>query len=107
MDRNRSRKIKDMAMTSLFCLAAFMLVAAIAGVGAFLFKEGWQILSLDFLIEAPRDGMTAGGIMTPLVGTIQLVIVSMAAALPIGIMTGLYFANIPKTTGSPGCSGYR
>ncbi len=54
MDRNRSRKIKDMAMTSLFCLAAFMLVAAIAGVGAFLFKEGWQILSLDFLIEAPR-----------------------------------------------------
>ncbi len=82
MDRNRSRKIKDMAMTSLFCLAAFMLVAAIAGVGHSSL-EGWQILSLDFLIEAPRDGMTAGGIMTPLVGTIQLVIVSMGAALPV------------------------
>ena len=34
--------------------------------------------------------------MTPLVGTIQLVIVSMAAALPIGIMTGLYFAEYSK-----------
>ena len=75
MNRNRSRKTKDLAMTSLFCLAAFMLVAVLAGVAVFLFKEGWQMLSLDFLIEAPRDGMTAGGIMTPLVGTIQLVFV--------------------------------
>lgn len=73
-----------------------MLVAVLAGVAVFLFKEGWQMLSLDFLIEAPRDGMTAGGIMTPLVGTIQLVFVSMAAALPIGIMTGLYFAEYSK-----------
>ena len=96
MNRNRSRKTKDLAMTSLFCLAAFMLVAVLAGVAVFLFKEGWQMLSLDFLIEAPRDGMTAGGIMTPLVGTIQLVFVSMAAALPIGIMTGLYFAEYSK-----------
>jgi phosphate transport system permease protein len=65
-------------------------------VGIFLFREGWQVLSLDFLIEAPRDGMTSGGIFTPLVGTIQLVIVSMAVALPVGIITGLYFAEYSK-----------
>ncbi len=40
MDRIDLARSKNMAMTSLFCLAAFMLVAAIAGVGAFLFQEG-------------------------------------------------------------------
>ena len=96
MNRTTLRKTSDKAMTLIFCSAALFLVLVLAGVGIFLFREGWQVLSLDFLIEAPRDGMTSGGIFTPLVGTIQLVIVSMAVALPVGIITGLYFAEYSK-----------
>jgi phosphate transport system permease protein len=96
MNRTTLRKSSDKAMTLIFCSAALFLVFVLSGVGIFLFREGWQVLSLDFLIEAPRDGMTSGGIFTPLVGTIQLVIVSMAVALPVGIITGLYFAEYSK-----------
>ncbi|NLD06237.1 MAG: phosphate ABC transporter permease PstA [Synergistaceae bacterium] len=90
------RKFSDTAMTLIFCSAALFLVFVLAGVGIFLFREGWQVLSLDFLIEAPQNGMTTGGIFTPLVGTVQLVIVSMVVALPVGIITGLYFAEYSK-----------
>lgn len=96
MNRTFLRKSSDKAMTLVFCSAALSLIILLVGVGAFLFREGWQVLSIDFLIEAPRDGMTAGGIFTPLVGTIQLVFVSMFVALPIGIITGLYFAEYSK-----------
>ena len=96
MNRTVLRKTSDRLMTLVFCLSGFFLVAVIAGVGVFLFRQGWQMLSLDFLTEAPRDGMTAGGIYTPLVGTVQLVIVSMLVAIPVGIITGLYFAEYAK-----------
>ncbi len=96
MDRTCRRKMSDKIMTSLFGSAALTLLIALVIVGIFLFRQGWQALSLEFLIEAPRDGMTAGGIMTPLVGTVQLVLVSMLVALPTGIITGLYFAEYSK-----------
>ena len=96
MNRTYRRKLSDKIMTSLFGSAALALLAALVVVGVFLFRQGWGALSLEFLLEAPRDGMTAGGIMTPLVGTVQLVFVSMLVALPSGIVTGLYFAEYSK-----------
>jgi len=96
MSRTILRKISDKAMTLIFFISAVLLAAVLAGVAIFLFREGWQTLSLDFLIEAPKDGMTGGGIFTPLVGTVQLIIVSMLVALPVGIITGLYFAEYSK-----------
>lgn len=88
-----SRKALDRAAGWFFYLCGALLLVAIAMTAVFLFRRGFGILSLRFLTEAPRDGMTAGGISTPLIGTLQLVVVSMSFALPIGVTTGLYFAE--------------
>lgn len=93
MDRTSRREHYDMAMGVLFWLCGAALLAVIAAFSLFLLRRGLSVLSLNFLIEAPRDGMTAGGIMTPLVGTVQLILVSMFFALPVGMITGLYFAE--------------
>ena len=98
MNRTFIRKIYDRLMTLVFCLFALLLVAVIGAVAAFLIKNGAATLSWEFLLEPPKDGMLAGGILTPLVGTMQLVLVSMGVALPVGIMTGLYFAEYAKDT---------
>lgn len=98
MNRTFIRKIYDRLMTLVFCLFALLLVAVIGAVAAFLIKNGAATLSWEFLSEPPKDGMLAGGILTPLVGTMQLVLVSMGVALPVGIMTGLYFAEYAKDT---------
>ena len=96
MSRTNIRKSSDRLMTAIFYFSGLMLVVSLFWVGAFLFKVGWQVLSIEFLTEPPKDGMTSGGIFTPLVGTIQLVFVSMLTAIPVGIMTGLYFAEYSK-----------
>ncbi|MCD7951633.1 MAG: phosphate ABC transporter permease PstA [Synergistaceae bacterium] len=98
MNRTFMRKIYDRLMTLVLCLFALLLVAVIGAVAVYLIRNGASTLSWEFLTEPPKDGMLAGGILTPLVGTMQLVLVSMGVALPVGIMTGLYFAEYAKDT---------
>lgn len=92
-DRTATRKILDKTAASLLWLCGVLLLAVMAAFAVFLLRRGLGILSLSFILEPPRDGMTAGGIFTPLVGTIQLILVSMFFALPVGVITGLYFAE--------------
>jgi phosphate transport system permease protein len=96
LNRTVTRKILDKSMTLILCSSGLLLVTTLFLIGAFLFKEGWPVLSFEFLIEPPKDGMTAGGIYTPLIGTIQLLVVAMMFTLPIGVITGLYFAEYSK-----------
>ena len=57
---------------------------------AHLVHEAWPILSLDFLLTNPRNGMRGGGIWAPLLGTIYLVVMSLLIATPIGVLAAVY-----------------
>ena len=92
---NRRRAVNGFMTAILWASAAF-LVLLLLGILIYVGVNGRQPLSWEFLTEPPRDSMTRGGISTPLVGTMQLVIVSMFFALPIGVVTGLYFAEYSR-----------
>jgi phosphate transport system permease protein len=47
-------------------------------------------LSWDFIVDIPRNGMRAGGIWSALVGTVCLVVISLLARAPVGILAGIY-----------------
>ena len=70
-------------MTSLMVLPLLLIVG-------YLFYQAWPVLSLDFLLTNPRQGMRAGGIWSPLLGTIYLVILSLAIATPIGVLAAVF-----------------
>ena len=61
-------------------MTLLMVVPLVLIVG-YLFYQAWPILSLDFLLTNPRNGMRAGGIWSPLLGTLYLV-VHLAASSP-------------------------
>ncbi len=44
----------------------------------------------------PRDGMRAGGIFPAIIGTVYLVFISLAFALPIGVMAAIYLTEYAK-----------
>jgi phosphate transport system permease protein len=48
------------------------------------------MLSWRFLSEVPANGMREGGIWSALLGTIYLVVISLAAAAPLGVMAAIY-----------------
>ena len=93
MNSIRMRKAKDIVATCFFCAAGASLVILVAGVALFILREGGGVISWNFITKPPSEGMTAGGVFTPLVGTVQLVLVSMGAAIPVGVAAGLYFAE--------------
>ena len=67
-----------------------MLVAPLVAILTHLFVKAWPVLTPSFLLENPRNVMTAGGIWGPLIGTFYLVFFSLLAAAPVGILAGVY-----------------
>ena len=59
-------------------------------------SKGWSALSWNFLFTMPREGMREGGIFPAIIGTFYLVFVSIAFALPIGVMAAIYLSEYAK-----------
>ncbi len=56
----------------------------------------WPSLTLDFLLDPPRRGMTEGGIWPAFVGTVYLVFISLAVSAPIGVLAAVYLNEYAK-----------
>jgi phosphate transport system permease protein len=54
---------------------------------------GWSVLSWHFLSEAPRDGMTKGGIFPAIFGTVALTLLMTIVAVPAGVATAVYLSE--------------
>jgi phosphate transport system permease protein len=54
---------------------------------------GSQILSWEFISAAPREGMTKGGILPAIVGTVALTLLMTVAAVPAGVATAIFLTE--------------
>jgi phosphate transport system permease protein len=71
--------------------AALLLVLAILAFILFdVLRSGLPHLTLTFLTQAPRDGMTAGGIFPAIIGMVEMVILMTLAGVPVGVATAIY-----------------
>jgi phosphate transport system permease protein len=71
--------------------AALAIVLAILAMILFdTIRHGLPHLSLSFLTEAPREGMTQGGIFPAIIGMVEMVILMTVAGVPIGVATAIY-----------------
>lgn len=86
----RRKQRQEAAAQWIFCgMTASMIVPLMLIVG-YLVVKAWPSLNLGFLIDVPVHGMTAGGIWPALVGTIYLVVLSLAVAAPVGVLAAVY-----------------
>lgn len=63
---------------------------------AYIIINGAGALSWEFLTQTPRNLGRAGGISTPLIGTLYLVAGAIAIALPIGVGASIYLTEYTK-----------
>jgi phosphate transport system permease protein len=85
----RKQRYERMAQ-ALFFLMTLLIVTPLILIVGYLVYQAWPILSLDFFITNPRNGMRAGGIWSPLLGTVYLVVISLAAAAPVGVLAAIF-----------------
>ena len=89
-ERNRKR---EGLIRTLFLLMTVLLVVPVLVILAVLVWKGGPVVDLDFLFTEPKNGMTAGGILPALVGTVWLVAVALVASVPVGVAAALYLSE--------------
>jgi phosphate transport system permease protein len=86
----RRKQYAELIAKLVFLAMTLMMVVPLLLIVGYLFREAWPILSVDFLLANPRNGMRAGGIWSPFLGTVYLVGISLAIATPIGVLAAVF-----------------
>ena len=90
---NEQNQKRQAQVRLLFLLMTVLLILPVVAILGVLIYKGGPILSIDFLLTEPRDGMTAGGILPALIGTVWLVAVALLASVPVGVAAALYLSE--------------
>jgi len=90
---NRRNEQVEWLFKVLFLLMTVILVIPVVLIMGVLVVKGHGALSWEFLTTAPSSGMTAGGILPALVGTVWLVAVALVASVPLGIGAAVYLSE--------------
>jgi phosphate transport system permease protein len=92
--RTKRRKLVNLAMQALATIAALAAVAVLAIVIISVARRGASALSWDFFTKtAATFGQSGGGVANALAGTVVLVAVATAMAVPVGILIALYVSE--------------
>jgi phosphate transport system permease protein len=88
----RRNLIQRLGFTGL-SLAALCTVLPILLLIGYVVWQGAPAISWEFLTQAPREGMRAGGILPAILGTFWLTLGTGVVAIPIGIGAAIYLAE--------------
>lgn len=82
--------------TLLLCtgLVCFFLVVILCDI----FSKGISVISWDFIRQLPTDGMTKGGILTPILGTVFLTLITALFSIPLGVCCAIYLNEYAENT---------
>ncbi|HET9570768.1 MAG TPA: phosphate ABC transporter permease PstA [Bacteroidales bacterium] len=96
MNKLQGKQLRQALAFGSFRLISFSVVGVLFLILGFIVIRGISVISWDFLTKMPEDGMTAGGILPAIVGTLCLVAGSMIVAFPIGVLSGIYINEYLK-----------
>ncbi len=90
------KQLKQSILFTTFKGLSLLVVGILFVILGFIVIKGMGVISWDFLTKAPEDGMTKGGILPAIVGTLCLMVGSAIVSFPIGVMSGIYMHEYAK-----------
>lgn len=96
MNKLRGKQLSQTLAFGSFRLISFSVVGVLFLILGFIVVRGISVISWDFLTKMPQEGMTAGGILPAIVGTLCLVAGSMIIAFPVGVLSAIYINEYLK-----------
>jgi phosphate transport system permease protein len=92
----RTKRRTELGARVFFGLMALAMLIPLVLIVSYVVAKGWPLLSWDFITENPRRGGVAGGIWSALVGTIYIVVLSLAVSAPVGVLAAVYLNEYAK-----------
>jgi phosphate transport system permease protein len=93
-----SRQHAQRLAFALISLAAAAVILPILYIIAYVIVQGAGAISWSFIVEMPRDGMKAGGLLPAIIGTLLLTLGTAIFAVPIGVGGAIYLSEYAKDT---------
>jgi phosphate transport system permease protein len=91
------RKLKQRFGFLLLRLSILLAVIFLFSLIIVIIVKGAGVLSVSFLTEFPKDGMTKGGIFPAIMGTFLLAVGAIFFALPLGVLAAIYLREYAKS----------
>ena len=88
--QSRKKQLMENIARGIFFVMTLLMILPLVLIVVYLFVKAAPILSPEFLFTNPVNGMRAGGIWAPLLGTIYIVIISLLVSAPIGVLAAVY-----------------
>ncbi|HAR64561.1 MAG: phosphate ABC transporter permease PtsA [Candidatus Margulisiibacteriota bacterium] len=89
-----SRLVKDKIFLSIVIFFSFLSILPLLFILFYIVKNGFGVLSLDFITQLPKPvGETGGGISNAIIGTFILIGIASILSMPLGIGIGIYLAE--------------
>jgi phosphate transport system permease protein len=85
-----NKKTKQKIAFVIFRLLGLFVVGILFWILGFIVYNGIGVVDWEFLTAAPAEGMTAGGILPAIVGTLCLIAGSVIFSFPVGVMSAVY-----------------
>jgi phosphate transport system permease protein len=92
MDKLKKEKI----FFAIFRLLAFTSLLIVLTLIFYILSKGLKVISLNFIIDYPRNSFTEGGIFPAIVGSLYLVGLAIIFAVPVGVLGGIYLSEYTK-----------
>lgn len=90
---NRQNQTIERVWRGVFLAMTLVLVIPVLVILAVLVVRGGPMISWAFLTTEPTNGMTEGGVLPALLGTIALVLVALLASVPVGVAAAVYLSE--------------
>lgn len=97
--RLRRRRVSASLGAGLTLLCALLAAGSLLVILGYVVVQGIGAVNWAFLTQLPRPvGMTGGGVGNGILGTIIIIAIAAAMAIPIGLLTGIYLALFGRGT---------
>ncbi|HEX7705036.1 MAG TPA: PstA family ABC transporter permease [Thermoanaerobaculia bacterium] len=93
------KRVADKLAIFLLGFSVLVILAILAVIIGNIVIHGVKTVTWEFVTQAPRAGLTEGGIMPAIVGTAALVLLMSVAAVPLGVATAIYLHEYTPAEG--------
>jgi phosphate transport system permease protein len=92
------RNTKSVIFKGIIVFFAFLITLPLIIILLYIIKQGAGQVNWHFLTNVPAPvGEAGGGISNALLGSFIMVLIASVIAIPVGMMTGIYLSENPKT----------
>lgn len=95
---DKRKKITENVFVIITASSALILFLFVVYLLVQIFWVAKPVLTWDFIIKPPAEGLTEGGIFPAIIGTALLVIIMSVVGVPFGTLTAIYLNEYAKST---------